>query len=161
MSEPSPITIQRRKDRDRHWGMPVPEHLKHGSGTRAARIYGCDCKTCLPTGRRWRKTNEKPTPTHRDRQKKLREAKKGQPVPPDVKHGVYAYSVYGHRCDICRAAAAATFARRQNRWRETATGHWDDAGEMTVLHWPPRGVGMWECPDCEQKFPHRAPKEAS
>lgn len=136
-------------DRRRFWGGPVPEGLKHGPTTRASRIYGCPCTLCLPSGKRKHRGNPEP---HKVRQKRLRATKKGQPVPPGVKHGVYAARTYLCHCDICRSALRVTRHRKRTAWRETATGSWHDGPKKTVLHWPPVGQGRWTCPECGQVF---------
>lgn len=144
----------------KYYGLPVPPHLKHGQSSRAANIYGCDCKLCLPSGRRM--TTKM---THAERQRKLRQAKRGKPLPPGTKHGVYAYRVYGCRCDFCVHTFRKSHRGVKQSWRTRATGVWgtgvDAAGfPVDVLHWPPVGTGTWTCPDCNQRFPHRPPKEA-
>lgn len=134
----------------RFWGLPVPGHLKHGNATRAANVYGCDCKACLPSGKR----RGKGTPAV-ERNRKSRQRLAGQPVPPGTKHGLYAYTVYRCRCSPCRAAKAEEKQRRDNAWRADARGDWVDGDPMTVVHWPPRGFGWWECPQCHEKFEMR------
>jgi hypothetical protein len=144
----------------KHWGAPVPEGLKHGTNTYAAQVYGCDCRVCLPSGRRRAAPGEGIPRNERNR--KLREAKLGKPVPPGVKHGPYAYKTYGCRCDICKQANRRQRKRGRMAWLASATGFYDFAaggGEVDVIHWPPVGVGMWTCNTCGQQFPHRAPKE--
>lgn len=142
--------------REKLWGLPVPGHLIHKRDSWAARVYGCDCKACLPSGRR-----QNPVPlTRAQRNAKLRAAKKGQPVPPGVKHGIYAYQVYACHCDVCVEAHNAKRREARQTWRADAVGDWVDnvvidGHKTTVVHWPPRGEGMWQCPVCDDKFPHR------
>lgn len=135
------------RDQERYWGLPVPSHLKHGPNSRAVRIYGCDCKTCLPSGKRYKQPGG--PITHKDRQKKLRETKKGKPVPEGTKHGVYAYRTYGCKCDICRAARSRKSHQEKNPWMYRPTrGHWVEKDGVTSLCWPPATAGTdWEC-DC-------------
>lgn len=147
------------EEKARHWGAPVPPHLKHGRNTYAFKVYGCDCLVCLPAGKR-RVMTPGGTPA-KERNRKLRENKWGKPVPPGVKHGIYAYKVYGCRCDICKTAANSQREEYRNTWRTRATGSWSKQGKADVLHWPPVGRGIWTCPDCGQQFRHRAPKEAT
>lgn len=140
----------------RYWGLPVPGHLQHGKGTFAKKVYGCDCVECLPSGRRRQVNGGRPL-TGRERRMRSRHNLKGKPVPPGVKHGIYTYNVYGHRCDDCLAASRAERERRENRWRETARGHWStairDGHEVDVIHWPPAELDEpWICPDCEYKI---------
>lgn len=134
----------------RYWGLPVPGHLKHGVRTTAARFYGCDCKLCLPSGKR-----RGPGTPQAERQRKSVQRLRGTPVPPDLKHGIYVYRAYGCKCDVCRAAKAANKRQVDNRWRATACGDWQDGAELTTVHWPPRGFGWWECPHCAEKFEMR------
>lgn len=129
-----------QRDKERFWGLPVPPHLKHG-GSRAKGVYGCDCKACLPSGRRNKLDGEPLTSTERSR--KLRENKKGEPVPPDVKHGIYGYDVYSCRCEVC---VEASNSRRRVDWRlRNSYGEWIQREDgVTIVHWP-RGVS---CPIC-------------
>lgn len=155
------MSTRHHRDKDHFWGMPVPGHLKHGQGSRSAKVYGCECEACWPSGIRYVKGVLTP---HAERQKALRERKQGQPVPAEVKHGIYAYRVYGCRCDICVATNRRARKRQRSTWRNTTTGHWGSSKDATgapldVLHWPPVGHGDWTCPSCGQLFPHRAPKE--
>lgn len=140
--------------RDRHWGQPIPETFKHGPRTNAYRFFGCDCRLCLPSGRR------RPEPagvaTHAERQKKLRRAKRGKPVPQGTKHGLYANRVYGCSCEICSAAIARRRHRRKNPWmyRDDLRGRWRQGKRggviMDVLCWPPASAGpQWAC-ECER-----------
>ncbi len=131
----------------RHWGLPVPGHLKHGKGSYAGKVYGCACPLCLPSGRR--ATRPDRIPTHAERQRRLRTAKRRRPVPAGTKHGIYAYQVYQCRCDVCVKVHAENLARHRNAWRATARGHWSDLPDVTVVHWPPTGTGAdWVCPHC-------------
>ena len=133
------------------WGAPVPAHLKHGPNLYAAKVYGCPCKVCLPTGRRkWKNIEGATGPkSHADRQRALRQRKKGQPVPPGTKHGEYAYRVYGCRCKVCKAATAEHADRMRNRWRETAHGRWTTVGVYETICWPPKNADPdWVCPSC-------------
>lgn len=130
-----------RDQQKKFYGLPVPPHLEHGKLT-AKSIYGCDCKVCLPSGRRNRINGDRLS--RRDRSKRLRDSKRGQPVPEGVKHGVYAYNVYGHRCEICRAEHKD--ARRRTEMRKRR-GEWINRPDgITVVHWPAREG--WACPDC-------------
>lgn len=144
--------------KEEHWGTPVPPGRKHGRESYTAKIYGCDCKLCLPSGRR--RADRGQGVDHATRQKKLRANKKGTPVPAGTKHGIYTYKTYGCRCDIC-----VQTNRRRNRhqkswaWLENATGHYAFDAKVTVIHWPPVGRGIWTCPDCGMQLRHRAPKE--
>lgn len=124
--------------------MTVPEGLVHGRNSRACRIYRCDCKACLPSGKR---RPEVGTP-QKERNRQLRERKWGTPVPEGTRHGRYAYRTYGCRCDVCVAAQEASRPRAES----TAV----ERNDVTVMHWPPIGEGMWECPVCHEKFPHRS-----
>lgn len=162
------MTTAYQRAREKYYGLPVPAHLKHGQNSRACRIYGCDCKACLPSGRRVIRGRRM---SGAERQRKLRQAKKGKPVPPTVKHGVYASRVYGCPCDICRAARNRVLKRQRAKrhWKTTAVGIWTTVFDTTTIHWPPVGQGTWTCPDCYQQFPHRRqtqsaaspPKEAT
>lgn len=140
----------------KYWGAPVPSHLKHGKGTFAKKVYGCDCRDCLPSGRRNRRSDGKPF-TPRERRLRSRMKLRGKPVPPGVKHGIYTYNVYQCRCDDCRAANRAERVRTENRWRKTARGHWStevrDGKQVEVIHWPPATLDeAWICPDCDYKI---------
>lgn len=143
----------------RHWGAPVPSHLKHGEGTYAMKVYGCDCPVCLPSGRRRSAAGEGKPQTQRSRE--LRNRKRGQPVPPGTKHGVYPYGTYGCRCDVCSAAHSATDARRRAAHRDRSAGWFLVGPETTTIHWPPVGVGIWTCPTCGLQLRHRRPGGAS
>lgn len=154
------MTTAHQRAKDAHWGLPVPPGCKHGQGTWAAKVYGCDCKKCLPTGRRLRPRGQRIP--HAERQQKLRESKHGQPVPPSVKHGIYAYKIYGCRCDPCVLASNARRRRRTWAWLKNATGHYAFAAkkdadnfDVDVIHWPPAGTGIWTCPDCGIQLRHR------
>lgn len=136
---------------DRYWGLPVPSHLKHGTNTWAAKVYGCDCKLCLPSGKRRSRNGE--GKSARQRQRESRARLLGQPVPPDVKHGVYAYHMYGCRCPTCRGARSDQQYRRKNRWRETSRGEWTERDGKDIIHWPPRDAEYpWVCPTCDHKI---------
>lgn len=144
-----------QRQKAKFWGQPIPDGLKHGTNSHARKMYGCQCEDCRPS-------RESPGSgaSHADRQRKLRQAKRGTPVPPGVKHGIYAYKVYGCPCDICVASNNRARRRRRQSWRTKATGSWGSGKDGTdVLHWPPVGVGTWTCPACGQQFRHRAPKE--
>lgn len=132
--------------RERYANKPVPPGLKHGKESRARRFYKCGCPECLPSGKRRPPKGEGQTWAERDR--KLRHRKRGTPVPEGTKHGVYAYRTYGCLCDVCRAAAAEKRKTAPKPEKVTADG-------LEILHWPPRGIGMWECPVCEAKLPMR------
>lgn len=142
--------LKRRKERD--WGTPVPEHLRHGTRTMASDIYGCDCRECLPSGRRRPPRGEGLTRVERER--RLRKNKRGQPVPPGS-HGIYGYKIYGCRCDFCEKANRDASRKQRASWRDTAVAHWGTRGGMDVVHWPPVGEGTWSCPDCGQHFEMR------
>ena len=138
-----------REAKKKKWGLPVPPHLKHGSNTYAAKVYGCPCKVCLPSGRRkWLHIEGEQAPqSHVERQRRLRARKKGTPVPPGTKHGEYTYRVYSCRCTICKAATAEHSERMRNRWRETAHGRWTTVGDYETICWPPKNAGPeWTCP---------------
>lgn len=131
----------------RHWGGPVPSHLKHGPQTRAAKVYGCDCRLCLPSGKR--RPAKGQGQSARQRQRASRERLRGQPVPPHVRHGTYPYQYYRCRCDVCRAAVREARQRRLLRGREGWHGHWHEGPDTTTVHWPPRNLDEpWLCPDC-------------
>lgn len=135
-------------DQKRHWGLPAPAHLQHGPGTRACQIYGCSCSTCLPSGRRRKPHGKGDSSTVR--QRRSRHKLKGKPVPPGVKHGIYAFKYYGCKCEDCQAANRERLHRQRHPWmyRETR-GHWSTRGDLTVLHWPPAAAGKdWTCPEC-------------
>lgn len=138
----------------RLWGTPVPEGAAHGQNSYAARYLGCDCKTCLPSGKRkWMHVEGAAGPqSHRERQQRLRAAKRGTPVPAGTKHGLYTYHVYNCRCAICKAAAAADSHEKRNRWRATAHGRWTTVGENETICWPPKDAGPdWVCPHPNHK----------
>lgn len=124
----------------------IPDGLKHGTESRARRIYKCGCIECLPSGRRKPAKGEGQTNAERDRA--LRQRKKGKPVPEGTAHGNYAYRTYQCRCEVCRAAAAEKRRKAPKPKRVTVDG-------LGVFHWPPVGEGMWECPTCEEKVPMR------
>lgn len=86
----------------KYWGAPVPGHLKHGDDSYAAKVYGCDCRDCLPSGRR--RAAKGQGMSARQREINLRANKKGKPVPPGTRHGIYAYKIYRCQCDICIGA---------------------------------------------------------
>lgn len=128
----------------------IPDHLKHYPASIARRRYGCDCRKCLPSGRPdpGRPPKEEGALSHAARQRKLRHSKKGQPVPPGTKHGVYTARVYACKCDDCRAAKARQNHRTKNPWMYRPTrGRWVEENGTTRLCWPPRGAGPdWVCP---------------
>lgn len=103
----------------------------------------------------WARTLGLPTPSHAQRQIKLRQAKQGTQVPPDLAHGVYTYRVYRCRCDICIAAKQAGDQRRriENHWTTRARGRYSegkdgDGSPTTIVCWPPRNAPPdWVCPD--------------
>lgn len=144
--------------KERHWGAPVPPHLKHGPATAAMKVYGCDCEVCLPSGRRyWQNTEGATGPApYIERDKKMRTAKRGTPVPANVKHGVYAYRVYACRCPVCMAARQANDERRRWLWLWRARGTWtmrrdEEGNELDVICWPPATAGPdWRCP-CDRR----------
>jgi hypothetical protein len=136
------------------WGKPIPPGLKHGTHSHARYIYGCDCATCIPPGLHRggpRIIEERPL-TRRERSRRSRQNLYGKPVPAHVKHGIYAYNVYGCTCDICRKAKRAQLERKRDAWRAAARGHWVDLPSgLTVLHWPPADAPpMWTCPHCKE-----------
>lgn len=140
------MTSDWRAAKKQHWGAPVPGHLKHGQTTWACKVYGCDCKLCLPTGRRNRPRGQAKTPVERDRE--YRHRKRGQPVPPGRKHGAWTYRSYKCRCAVCVAGNAALRKATAERWRERARGRWVDGKTLTVICWPPKNAGPeWSCPD--------------
>ncbi len=136
--------------RARYFGKPVPATLKHGNNSYARRIYGCGCVECLPSGKRtWKYRNKEDRPlTHAERQKKLRQAKAGQPVPEGTKHGIYTARVYLCPCDICRKAKSKSSRQEKKRsWRDRAYGHWTTANGVDTICWPPKNAGPeWTCP---------------
>lgn len=140
------------QEKARLWGKPVPEGNKHGPRSYAARYYGCPCKVCLPSGRRkWINAEDREAPmTHAERQKKLREAKKGKPVPEGVKHGIYTARVYQCPCEVCKAAKKKSSRQEKRRsWRDRAYGHWTTANGVDTICWPPKDAGPdWVCPGC-------------
>lgn len=134
------------EEKARHWGQPVPGRLQHGRQTRAQQIYGCRCEFCEVQPRM---VGDVPL-SRSERGRRLRLAKRGKPVPLTVKHGAYAYTTYGCRCDICRQGKRR--ASRKRLQPRPTTGHWAhghrDGFDTDVIHWPPRGTGTWTCPDC-------------
>lgn len=147
----------RKKRKLECWGAPVPEGLRHGKRTTACDTYGCGCKVCLPSGRR---KSDVPL-TALERGRRLRASKKGTPVPPGTKHGIYTYRVYGCKCDFCTAANRRSRTRERHTWRETAVGHWSTRRGNDVLHWPPAGDGTWTCPECGEQFEMRGKSSAA
>lgn len=141
--------------RERYWGAPVPPNLKHGQVTYVAKVYGCACSACLPSGKRTYRNDEareRPfTPT--ERRKRSRHNLRGKPVPEGVKHGIYTYKVYQCRCAPCCQAEADRKSRARPPWQAKARGRWteskDSAGfPVDVICWPPAGAGPdWKCPD--------------
>lgn len=141
-----------------HWGAPVPAHLKHGSNTYASRVYGCSCRSCLPSGRR-RPAKGQGAP-RREVHRRSRNRLNGRPVPPGVKHGIYTYNVYGCRCDTCRETSARRLYRQRRAWRATAHGRWVEHGDTTTICWPPAGAGPdWAC-ECDAVFDGAAEEAA-
>lgn len=134
----------------RFYGAPVPATLRHGPGTRASAIYGCDCKTCLPSGKRVRKAwRDEPPLTKLERQNRSRASLRGQAVPPGNKHGIYAYRVYGCRCEDCELAKKRADHKSKNPWLYRPTrGRWNVGEETTTVCWPPAGADptTWRCP---------------
>lgn len=133
--------------RERLKGAPMPKGLKHGPQSWARRVYQCGCRECLPSGKR--RPAKGRGATQAEKARRLRENKRGKPVPDTVKHGKYAYKVYACRCDVCRAAA-------QKGRSGPDISQYAEQGEVSVIHWPPIGEGMWECPACHQEFPRRS-----
>lgn len=137
---------------DRHWGLPVPDGAKHGRNTKAARVYGCDCGVCLPSGRRQGRRGEGPTKTSTERQREMRERLRGKPVPPTTKHGNYAYRTYGCRCDVCVGAKRAKNSRERQGPPGRAVRIQGGEKGITVVHWPPAILEeTWQCPHCDFK----------
>lgn len=136
------------RQRPARWGLPVPPGLKHGQRTKAKAAYGCDCSLCLPSGRRNRPPGQRKPQGERNRA--LRAAKKGKPVPEGTKHGLYAYRTYACRCRVC--VVANNENRPKSNWRDKAHGRWSTAlrngEEYDILCWPPRTAGpAWTCPE--------------
>jgi hypothetical protein len=141
------MPTKHQRDVAKHWGLPVPSTVPHGSH-RAARVYGCACGLCLPSGRR-RQVLEDRTLTRQERQARSRRNLWGTPVPADVRHSTYTYNIYGCRCELCSKANSAANARQRNAWRKTARGVWTELPDRVILHWKPRTAGPdWVCPDC-------------
>jgi len=137
-------------DRLKFWGLEVPEGRVHGPNSRSRRVYGCKCLACVPSGKTRPAKGEGMPQAERNR--RLRQAKKGKPVPPTVKHGKYAYRTYGCRCDVCRAASER--ARSTHTWERKTHGVWTEGPRTTTLCWPPRNAGPdWRC-DCGRIRPH-------
>ena len=147
------MTYTHQDAKARFWGLTPPDGIKHGPNTHAARAYGCDCKVCLPSGRRkWTSIEGATGPkSPKQRRDESRKRLHGTPVPEGTKHGIYAYHVYGCRCATCVAAKRAGDARRH--WTNKARGRYsegkDAAGQPTTIRcWPPRDAGPdWQCPD--------------
>ena len=142
-----------RAYREKFWGLEPPPHLKHGPATWAAKVYGCPCSTCLPSGKRtWKHTEGATGPlSGTERGRRLRASKRGQPVPEGTKHGGYASRVYGCKCEVCRGANAAEKHEKDNAWRALARGRWQTIGDrwrgIEVICWPPKDAGPdWVCP---------------
>jgi hypothetical protein len=161
--------------REIYSGRPMAPNLIHGGDSWARRAYGCRCEVCMgprrrPTGKgraprlhgpgTWSRrvlkcaceictTNpdRKKPMTHQERQKKLRQAKRGQPVPPTVKHGIYVYKTYACRCEVCLAAERLRVHKNKNPWMYRPTrGRWKEENGLTTLCWPPAGAGPdWRC----------------
>jgi hypothetical protein len=89
---------------------------------------------------------------HRERMRKLREAKRDKPVPLHVAHGIYAYKTYRCRCDVCREANNSSARTQKRSWMRMTYGRWRDdlAGGMTSICWPPAWADResWLCPGC-------------
>lgn len=142
---------EHKRAKARYWGLPVPPNLIHGNMSYAARIYGCNCKLCLPSGKRsWTNTEGRTGPkTPHERNRELRANKKGQPVPEGTKHGVYTYNVYNCRCAACKKAYALENERKRNAWRANSHGRWDTREEVDIICWPPKNADPdWVCPSC-------------
>jgi hypothetical protein len=159
--------------REIYWDRPIPEGLVHGGDSWARRAYGCRCADCKVRKGRVKKGRpplvhgpnslsrrrykcecadcvnpEKPKAlTHNERQKKLRAAKWGKPVPPSVKHGIYAARTYGCKCELCVEAKKAADHKKRNPWMYRPTrGRWREENGKTILCWPPAGAGPdWRC----------------
>lgn len=136
------------------WGLTPPAGARHGQQSWAAKVYGCDCKECLPSGERiWRSREDRDRPlAHGERQRRLRQKKRGQPVPPNVKHGIYANRTYGCICEICTAAKKKNSHRKSNPWMYRPTrGHWStgrnsSGAPVDLIWWPPLGAATEDCP---------------
>jgi hypothetical protein len=141
------------------WGTPIPEHLTHYRGSLACKIYGCDCKLCLPSGRRnWQNRGESGPIPGNERQARLVASKKGQPVPPGTKHGLYCKKVYDCPCKLGRTAALAQGRKYQARRRERDRGrppgdpygHWTTGYsggiDADIIWWPKKGQPASDCP---------------
>jgi hypothetical protein len=150
-----PALNRYQRDRAKFYGLTPPAGVQHGPQTTARRIYGCPCETChpdYPPGRT-RILEERPL-TRAERSKRSRQNLYGKPVPAHVKHGLYAYNVYGCHCALCNKAKQVEREKKVNRWRATARGHWVDLPSgITVLHWPPTDSAGWTCPDCGETPP--------
>lgn len=135
-------------------GQPVPPGLKHGPRQLSRKHWGCECELCRPEpdwAAKPRGRGARGGLTHSEAQRALRHRKRGKPVPPGVKHGIYCYRTYGCRCDICRFELNGARTRRRNAWRETAHGRWRTEvrtnGPVEVICWPPKDAGPdWVCP---------------
>lgn len=151
-----------REAAEKYWGLPVPDGLKHGNNSWARAAYGCSCKECLPTGQRtWVHREDRPAPlTATERSRRSRANLRGKPVPPNVKHGIYARKFYGCPCDVCKEATRRASHRSKNAWmyRETA-GHWTKGKDSTGapvdrIWWPPGGSTAEDCPFEQCFHPH-------
>ena len=143
-----------RQQKERYWGKPVPEGAKHGQASFAAKVYGCDCRACLPSGRRnWKNIEGATGPVSKtERGRRLRANKRGEPVPPGTKHGRYTRKVYACKCDVCKNAENTARRAARESWRATAHGRWEQIGPyktgIDVICWPPRDADPdWQCPD--------------
>ncbi len=141
-----------QRQKEKFWGKPVPAGLRHGVTSNVRKIYGCRCVLCSPGQNEPKRTWREPgrpdrAATHVERQKKLRDGKKGQPVPPGTKHGIYTSRVYQCKCPICVAAKREVYAKQAEAWRATSHGRWTTVGDYETICWPPKGAGPeWTCP---------------
>lgn len=144
--------LTHREQVERFWGLPVPPNLKHGNNTKAARAYGCDCKVCLPSGRRRRVFEDRPL-TRMERARRHRANVYGTTPPPHIKHGIACARNYGCTCEVCSEAKRRANKRqawlREWGWTERAYGRYTLLPDKTIVHWPPAGSPPdWKCPHC-------------
>lgn len=62
-------------------------------------------------------------------------------------HGNYCLRL-GCKCEEARKARE----RQRSSSRRAAQA---PASKVEVRHWPPRGEGLWACPECGETFLHR------
>ena len=133
------------------------DELKHYPGGLARRRFGCDCRKCLPSGQAGSGSGprilDRPL-TPSERRRRSRQNLRDKPVPPGVKHGIYAARVYNCKCSTCRAVRNLHNDRKRRPWRYGigVQGRWRELGGQkgkTVVCWPPRDAGPnWVCPEC-------------